>query len=418
MGKFSTALRRFPDHVFGMFLCGAALAMPSAVLDVLLQQWGWSPKDFGFGVLVQGLGALGGSVLVSRWSRGTDPESATTLWTVLAALLGGMGLLLLYFGNTPSPAFACVGFAIGVLTTQGNREAARCEDAAWQLSILNMMFTAGAVVCPGLLALTLAHAPASTGGYPTWQLVPLLMALLFCARALMLAWRIRPKAQGVESAPPDTLQHAPSDINTTVQHGLWLTVCAGLALFCYVATEINLSNGWMLFLMEHAQVDQALARFAGPIFWSGLLCARILASVFPIHGRHLVTLLRVMAALSLVVLVTTLTLAHHGLPLGWAATDLRAHTFLVLVAASGLSLGSVYGFVLGAAASASPTHALAARTVGRIIPWGIVGAMVMPPLMGTVSEALGFGAGMLFIAATQSVFLLALLFWPRSLRRQ
>lgn len=392
-------------HQMSMFLCGTLLSMPSVVIDLLLSRWEWTPREFGWGILLQGLGALVGTRLVARRQHGAS-------LTLASGILGAAGTVLVYVAGQPWLGLPLCGLAIGVFTTLANSSASLDSEGPRLLSLLNMTFTAGAVACPLLLATALSIEDSGLVPAETWTLLPgicaLSLALLGAGLALTVAkQKETPRMVHLERRAPQMSK---------------AELCAGVVLFCYVGTEINLSNGWLMFLHREAQLAEQLARCAGPAFWAGLFAARILSGTRHPAPARLVPWLRIMGAASTVVIFAALagsaTLSGRGLPQGFGLGDFpeawgRPLMLLALGSASGASIGAAYAFVLGALASQQGFDKDAPHLIARTMQWGVAGAIIMPALAGMVAAQWGFRAHMVFVLATQIVFLLGALIWPR-----
>lgn len=431
-----------PHHQAGMFLSGALLAMPSAVIDILLSEWAWTPERFGVGVLIQGCGALLGTIIVSRVAGRTGSSQAEGprplalsegSLSVAAGLMGCAGTLLLYLVHLPWPGFFCCGAAIGILTTLANSHASCAPSGPRLLSLLNMCFTLGAVLCPALVAAILAWHGTASPGWQLWHIVPAALALWFVAQGFLTARAGTPARNVVPSLSAQAPDDARPKATKAPSHRL-MTACGFLALFCYVATEVNLSNGWMLFLVHEENVPSDVARSSGPLFWLGLLGARVLFSLIHPQDSQILWWLKALGFANLAVLGTTLLLASDALVtlcssastlggLGVCPSLLAIKAppvFLTLAVLSGLTLGAIYAFILGAVthhAALNRQHALTpqetSRRIAQTMQGGELGAMLMPPLAGSVATHWNHAAAMVTIFLTQAVFVTAIFLWPR-----
>lgn len=186
-------------------------------------------------------------------------ETVLAAGIVLAALVGAAFLPTLY-------AFAAAvfiyGVGLGVLCSVGYylivnlyNESAR----PGKLNVLNFFFSAGAIVTPFLAGLALKSGVK-------WQLVyqaavPLVIAVLIWATL-----------QNFTMHPVDG--NADADVDD--KWGIAVYVI-GLALFCYVISEMIFSYWVVVYMMERLGMDVAVAGAALSIFWTLMAVGRLAA---------------------------------------------------------------------------------------------------------------------------------------------
>jgi fucose permease len=440
MGKIRSQVRTMSWEAAALFLCGGALAMPSAAIDFMLADWSWTPARFGWGVLFQGVAAFAGTRMVAKSSaiehflqtRGLlRLHSLQKLMPVFGSAAGLGGMASLYVLALPWLGFLLTGLAVGIYTTLGNRSAAQKHASPRGMTFLNMMFTLGALASPTLVVVLLPLHSASSPSYPSlpesWRAVPLVLGVGISA----LFWMIQ-IADGHQSRNTTaSARPLAKAIQATEGRGvtnIWTRlrspyVCASIGLFCYVGTEINLSNGWMLFLRDYAQLPAADARLSGTFFWGGLFAARAWFTLFHPRTAALQSWLKFMGLCSVILISLALAsqswsnsgqVAAPSVPAQWLAALLQppqALMLLAICAAIGMSIGAVYGFVLGALTIGARNGGEAARDVASVMQWGVLGAIILPPTMGTFADSLGQGAAMAFVLFAQIVFVCAMFLW-------
>jgi fucose permease len=397
------------------------------VLDDLLADFQFSPTLFGLALFVQGTAAFLGTRFLSRASLVAQASlhrleaQALLLLVVGGGVVYAADLVLAAFGLGPLGlaarlcGYALLGAGIGGSGILNNAFALRSSRPTHALNILNMAFTMGAVALPAFTAALLASAD---GLVPRWLWrIPVLgflgSALLLsfiCARQAGSMANAKPLADATEAnvdsgaltppSPPPAAQ-----LKTAV-------VLASIVLFCYVGSEINLSNSWVPYLHDVAGLPRDVARLASPAFWGGLLAARAYFAFFTPPGRALSTYLRVfgLGVLACVVLALALPMvfppaaqspASSVAPIAsapWAGIG-----WLGLAWLTGLFIGSSYSFTLGIITTVANGEA-ASRAAFVVAQFGVLGAVCLPPLLGFVVDAGGFGAALAFVAFTMCVF--------------
>jgi|GEM_PF-626956 len=427
------------------FLGGAIMAYPGTVLDHLLVEFGWTPAIFGLALLVQGACVFAGTRFFSAASlRVTGPHPSAALAHLLglaawALLLPAAGVFLVYYSDvwpglwTAPTWFRLVGYGVLGLGLGGsgilnNAFALRSSDAPRNLNVLNMAFTAGAMLVPaatgGLLA-SLESEPAWL-----WR-APVGVAMLACV-GLSVWCGVRARAMRAlaanEGAIPLGTVHSPADSTgaasreeTSAAASAEVTapfdartarsalVCACVVLFFYVGCEINLSNAWMSFLRTDLHLPEAAARLASPLYWAGLFVSRLYFSFRVQRGASIARHLAVFGGG--VVACTAMALVLSG-----RSFTVPDAVVLILPLASGLFIGASYAFSL-----ALLTHFFApleaSRAVFTTALWGVAGSVVLPPVAGALIEAQGYAAGVAFVCVCMVIFTAAALAAVRLGRR-
>jgi fucose permease len=150
----------------------------------------------------------------------------------------------------------------------------------------------------------------------------------------------------------------------------------GIAITCYVATELGVSNWAVEFLSDE---PISVATLALGLFWLGHAGGRLIA-------------IRVADRFPPVAFTVACVFFAAGALIA-AVVGPGGGLRLALFAAVGLGLGPVYPMIMAVAGSLYPHRAAAVS--GLLTSAGVAGAVVYPPLMGLASETVGLGAGML-----------------------
>lgn len=383
----------FP-HFFAFLLTGGLLAYPGACLDLILRDFGWSPGVFGVAMLLQGIFSFVGSRFASRHSGGEFYRRwvvrsllflAAGLavyyfadWTVLP-LLAGLGVTQPLLGYVRLIGICCIGFGIGCNGILNNTAALVGESPAFGLNLLNMGFTAGAVVLPLSTSLFL-QVPGLTDGVFAWRAPALALILAYG----LLAFH---SARSQHLAQPEHIE-----VKTATGVGRqipWPVFAASLVLFCYVGSEINISNSLGLMSELLFGFSNQDSRVASSIFWAGLLGARI---YFCFRSPPAQTYPRVMTALSLACVVLFACLLFQLFQ--WAPDALFVSRALILCL--GVCIGGMYSLSLGALTALFDTSQ-ARQFANTAVMSGVAGAVLLPFLFGQITDVFTLSAATTFV---------------------
>ena len=290
-----------------------------------------------------------------------------------AAALMASGLLIQGFTGT------WIVFALaGVFTSIG----ASSTDVGIQALVLDLFPAARS------RALNLLHVTYGVGAL----MAPLVLAALV---ALGVPWQWLMTGSGVAVAiagvglaltvPPDPVLHAPaagvegggvpeSGVRTR-RLPLFLLVMA-VSITCYVAAEAGVSD-WLVRYLAALPLTQAT--LALTLFWGGIALGRL---VFARIGNRLEPQrsAAVLAVAGGVLLTVALVLPVSALS-------------PFLFGAVGLAFGPIFPLVVAAAGARMPGES--ATVTGTLVFAAVVGAVVYPPAIGFLSDAIGLHAAMM-----------------------
>lgn len=383
----------FP-HFFAFLLTGGLLAYPGACLDLILRDFGWSPGTFGVAMLLQGIFSFVGSRFASHRSGGEHYRR----WVVRSLMFLAMGLVAYYFADwTFLPLFesmgmsqpllsylrlvgiCCIGFGIGCNGILNNTAALVSNNPSFGLNLLNMGFTAGAVLLPLSTSLYL-QIPGLTAGSFAWR-VPAL-ALVFAYIFLAIH-----SSRSTHLAQPSHLE--PRASSTSGWKLPWPVFASSLVLFCYVGSEINISNslGLMSELLFGFSNDDS--RIASSIFWAGLLGARV---YFCFKSPPAQAYPRVMTVLSLACVFLFAGLLFKAFQIAPDALFMSRALILCL----GVCIGGMYSLSLGAL-TALFDSAQARQFANTAVMSGVAGAVILPFLFGQITDLINLSAATTFV---------------------
>ena len=253
----------------GFALAGVVTTLLGPILPVLIAHWKLTDSQAGLFFSAQYFAALSGSLTLS----------ALLVWRGYRIVLGGgfaliaVGVSLLVHGNhAMGLAFTAVyGYGLGLILSSVNlwvAEVAREGRAAAALSVVNVAWGAGAIVCPALIV----FAQKS-------NTVPLVLLGIGCSAAVLAV------ALGLQQVEPGSRRdhnRTPIEIGSAAEKKA--VVLMGSFFFLYVGSESSV-GGWTAALAKRMGTNHAdLWALAPMFFWGGLIAGRVLA---PIVLRHL-----------------------------------------------------------------------------------------------------------------------------------
>ena len=169
----------------------------------------------------------------------------------------------------------------------------------------------------------------------------------------------------------------------------WPLVALAVAIACYVASEVGVSN-WLVRFLEAATIGLATSALA--LFWAGLALGRLASAAWSDrfdHARFAAT----------AAFISSIALAAAAV-----VPSLPASIFLFGVV--GFAFGPVYPLIMAVAGDRFPGRAAAVS--GFLAGVAVLGAIVYPPVMGFLSVAAGLGVAMVGAAILAFVCALAL----------
>ncbi len=227
------------------------------------------------------------------------------------------------------------------------------------LNLLHLFFSLGALASP-LVVGRLVEAGT------VWQTIIGATAVAAVPLAVLLAL-----------APLPSGRHHRTAAAASARIGLALPLLAlAIALGCYVASEVGVSN-WLVRFLETASVGLATSALA--LFWGCLALGRIVSAKVGDrfdHARFAAT-----AALVAAIALVGATLVP-SLPAS-----------IVLFGVVGFAYGPVYPLIMAVGGDRFPERSAAVS--GFLSGCAVIGAIVYPPVMGFISVGYGLGAAML-----------------------
>ncbi len=341
--------------------------MPSLIRSV---KDGFGQSDAGIGVfyflyaVAYAAGSLGGGLLTERVGRRTVLS--------LGAVLHGVGLIAL--GAAPSwPVFLLValpaGLGVGVLDGGGNGlflDLFKTERGR-ALNLLHLCFSLGALTAPLVVGRLVEGGAAWQSILVGTGVVAIVVGILFAIVAMPSG-----RHQATATDAPDAAMGVAGGRRRLPTPLLLLA----LAIACYVASEVGVSN-WLVRFLEPAPLTQATTALA--LFWAGLTLGRLTAARLADRYDH-TRFTIVSAAATGVVLIGAILIP--SLPVS-----------IALFALAGFATGPVFPMIIVIGGDRYPERSSAVS--GFLGGSAVVGSIIYPPIMGFLSVTVGLTVAML-----------------------
>jgi MFS transporter, FHS family, glucose/mannose:H+ symporter len=353
------------------FLLGwSGLLVPSLVRSI---EHDFAQTDAGMGLfyllnaVMYGTGVLGGTLITHRLGR--RPVLAG------GVALAGVGLLIFVAaGSWPMFALGVVPFGIGCGTLDGSGNGLILDlfpDARGRaLNLLHFCFSAGALACPAIVGRSVE------AGLP-WRGLLLATAAIATPIAILFARAAMPSGLHARERGP------------TARAGRLLLdrvlLVLGIAIACYVASEVGVSN-WLVRFLEATPLE--VATTALTLYWAGLTVGRLGSARIGDRFDHTT--------------FATLASAATGILIVLAVVAPSTGLSIALFGAAGIASGPIFPLIVAIGGDRYPDRSAAVG--GYIAGAAVVGGISYPPVMGFLSVTVGLpaamaGAGILSLAA-------------------
>ena len=353
-----------------LLLGWSGLLVPSLVRSIE-HDFGQTDAGMGFFYLLNatmyGVGVLGGTIVTHRVGR--RPVLAG------GVALAASGLLILAAaGIWPIFVLGVVPFGIGCGTLDGSGNGLILDlfpaARGRALNLLHFCFSAGALACPAVVGRTVEAGVPWRGLLIATSVVGVPIAMLF-ARAVMPSGR-----------------HAGDRMASARADRLLLDrvlLVLGIAIACYVASEVGVSN-WLVRFLEAAPLE--VATTALTLYWAGLTIGRLGSARIGDRFDHTA--------------FATLASATTGILILLAVIAPSTGLSIALFGAAGISSGPIFPLIVAIGGDRYPDRSAAIG--GYLAGAAVVGGISYPPVMGFLSVTVGLpvamaGAGALSLAA-------------------
>ena len=304
-----------------------------------------------------GSGVAGGTLLTQRFGR-------------RPVLAGGIGLaaaglvVLSSAGVWPVFVLGAVPFGLGCGTIDGAGNGLILDlfpaSRGRALNLLHFCFSAGALACPAVVG-RLVEA-----GVP-WQAMLLGTAIAAAPLAILFTRAAMP--HGRHAQPEASPERRPRlMLDRTL-------LALGIAIACYVASEIGVSN-WLVRFLAAAPLTVATTSLT--LFWAGLTVGRLGAARIGDRFDH--TTFASVACLATGVFIALAVIAPS------------LELSIVLFAAAGVASGPIFPLIVAVGGERFPDRSAAVG--GYLATAAVVGGISYPPVMGLLSVTVGLPAAM------------------------
>jgi fucose permease len=293
----------------------------------------------------------------------------------LAAACHGLGLL----GVGTLPAWGLVlaiaiptGLGAGALDGGGNGLILDLYRASRgrALNLLHLCFSLGALAAP------LAIGPLVEAGVP-WQTIVAAtgsVALLLAAVTTMVT--MPDGRRGALTSAPAAVASTSAAASAGAGRLTRPLLLLAIAIGCYVASEIGISN-WLVRFLEPAPLTLATTALA--LFWGGLALGRLLAARISDRFDHV--RFAIGTTLAMCIALTGAILAP--------STEVS----IALFALAGFATGPVYPMIMAIGGDRYPHRSAAVS--GLLSGAAVTGSIIYPPIMGLLSVTVGLTVAML-----------------------
>jgi fucose permease len=236
------------------------------------------------------------------------------------------------------------------------------------LNLVHLFFSVGALSAP------LVVGRLVEGGV-AWQVVleaTGLVALVVAAGFLVVAM---PDGRRTAATAEPSTERSPREIvPRTLMTGPVLLLA--VAIGCYVASEIGVSN-WLVRFLEAEPLTVATTALA--LFWGGLALGRLVAARVSDRFDHVRFAVAASTAMS-IALIGAILVPSSGLS-------------IALFALAGFATGPVYPMIMAVGGDRYPERSAAVS--GLLSGAAVTGSIIYPPIMGFLSVTVGLTVAML-----------------------
>jgi fucose permease len=329
-------------------------------------------------------GSLGGGPVTERLGRRTVLVSAALLH---GAGIAGLGLA----GSWELFVLATLPAGLGAGSIDGGANGLFLdlfrEGRGRAMNLLHLSFSIGALSAPLVVgALVVAGVP--------WQAIVVGSGVALVPLALGFAFVSMPGGRHQRGARAAHEEDGVSAATSRASSARLLTVpliLLGLAIACYVASEVGVSN-WLVRFLEPAPLSTATLALS--LFWAGIAVGRLISSQIADRFDHL-------AFTTTCALVLAVTLAG-------AIVVPSVPVSIALFALAGLASGPIFPMIVAIGGERFPDRSAAVG--GVLTGLGVVGGTIYPPLMGVLSVTVGLWIAMfgnVLLALACAAFLVA-----------
>jgi fucose permease len=368
-----------------LFIGWTGLLVPSLIRSV---KDAFDQSDAGIGIfyflyaVAYASGSLGGGLATERLGRRTVLGFAVSIH--------GLGLVALGLG--PSWAvflLAALPSGLGAGAIDGGVNGLFLDrfrsGRGRAMNLLHLFFSIGALAAPLAVGVLVDGGVGWQGIFVATGLTAIPLAILFGSVEMPAGRRITaapaaPMATDVVS-PTDGVAAATDAIRPTgraaAARGRLAAplILLGLAIGCYVASEVGVSS-WLVRFLEPAPLTTATTALS--LFWAGLAVGRLVSAQLADRFDHL--------------RFATVSSAGIAIALVGAIFVPSLPVSIALFAVTGFASGPVFPMIIAIGGERYPDRSAAVS--GFLTGSAVAGSVIYPPVMGFLSVTVGLSVAM------------------------
>ena len=301
-------------------------------------------------------GSFGGGIATERFGRRAVLGGATAVHA-LGLLALGLGPSWLIFLAAAIPDGLGAGMLDGGVNGLFLDRFRTGRGRA--LNLLHLFFSIGALSAPLAVGLMIERGIA-------WQAILIGTALAAVPVAVLFGVIAMPAGTRSETSPRDAAPGARLSAPL---------VLLGLAIACYVASEVGVSS-WLVRFLEPAPLTTATTGLS--LFWAGLAAGRLVSSQLADRFDHL-RFVAVSSGAVAASLVGAIFIPSLGVSIG-------------LFALAGFASGPIFPMIIAIGGERYPDRSAAVS--GFLTGSAVIGSIIYPPVMGFLSVTVGLTVAM------------------------
>lgn len=354
------------------FLIGLYTLMVGALVPQMRSEYGISYELSGYLISANSIGMIAMNLIASYAAILFGLKRAYIMLHALVII----GLITMTISGSPVVlllGMTFIGFARGSTSTYSNQIVNDITKSSTRfMNLSGVFFSIGACVAPFIML----FASDITGG---WRYVCYgVSAAAVIGILLTLFMKLGNEAIGTVGAKR-------SDLSFFKNKKFWVTL---IALFCYSGTEISIIGWIVTFFIEAQNTTAQFASAMATLLWGSMLAGRIVCSLIAnrMAASRLVLYLSIGAAVFMVLFVSKVNLS-----LQIAATI-----------GLGLFMSGTYSTIIADAGHILSEYKLA---LGYFFMLSGLGPVIMPAIIGLISERYGIRIGIWIIAVAAAALL-------------
>ena len=354
-------------------LLGIYTLMVGALVPLIREEYGISYEMSGFLISANSIGMIAMCLIASYTAILLGLKRAYMLQHALVIA----GLLILTISGNPALlliGMAFIGFARGSTANYSNQivnDITNSDSRA--MNLVGVFFAFGACITPFFVMLT-----SDLAG--NWKYANYIVSIA-AAIGILLTFRMKLDKRGVEKGDAKR-----RDLSFFKRKKYWIML---VALFCYSGMEISIIGWVVTYFIEAQNTTPQFASFMATLLWGAILLGRIFCSIIAnrVTTARLILILSIGVAVFAVLFISNISLSVQ----------------IAVTVCLGLVMSGSYSTIL---ADAGPIFSEYKVAFGYFITLAGLGPVILPSIIGVISEHHGIQAGIKVIAVAAVVFLI------------